>query len=224
MKENLLHYIWQFRLYDSLNLFLTNNKSILVKSVGQINNDAGPDFVNANIVVDDIIWVGFVEIHVKSSDWKKHNHQNDPKYNGVILHVVWEDDEQVYNQSGEAIPTIELKDFVNVAFLDRYERLMHSQKWIPCQDSFKNVNDTIKVHFLERLQDKAENVSDLLVYNNNDWDETFYQMLCKSFGSNVNSQPMLQLAKQLPFKILFKHKDNLVQLEALLFGGCWVFN
>ena len=68
MKENLLHYIWQFRQYEFLDLKLINNKPISIKSVGLMNYDAGPDFINSSIVVDDIVWEGCVEIHNKSSE------------------------------------------------------------------------------------------------------------------------------------------------------------
>ena len=205
MKENLLHYIWQFRQYELLDLKLTNNKPISIKSVGLMNYDAGPDFINSSIVVDDIVWVGCVEIHNKSSDWIKHGHQLDTAYNAVILHVVWENDKQIYNKAGELIPTLELKNIVDSDFLSRYELLKNNTNWIPCQNSFKEVDSVFVNIFLEsllveRLKQKSIELKILLDKNQNDWEETFYQILCRSFGYKVNAEPMFYLAKSLPFK------------------------
>lgn len=139
------------------------------------------------------------------------------------MHVVWENDITIFNQLGEEIPTLVLADYVEPGIIDKIDVLMNSQKWIPCQKLFPNVDPFILVQFLERifierLELKSEKVAQLLIDNRNSWDDVFYQLLCESFGLKVNSMPMMQLSKLLPFKILLKHKDHLTQLEALMFG------
>jgi hypothetical protein len=223
MKEELLHFIWQYRHFSHTPLILVNNSEIQILSVGHLNSDSGPDFLNSKIILNGLVWVGSVEIHLKSSDWDKHGHHLDEAYNGVLLHVVWENDSVVYNQLGEEIPTLVLADYVDPGLIDRVEGLINNQKWIPCQKLLPNVDPIILIQFLERifierLQEKSDKVAKLLEDSGNNWDEVFYQLLCQSFGLKVNSIPMLQLSKLLPFKILSKHKDNLMQLEALLFG------
>ena len=116
-----------------------------------------------------------------------------------------------------------MADYVEPGIIDKIEALMSSQKWIPCQKLFASVDPFILVQFLERifierLELKSEKVAQLLNDNRNSWDDVFYQLLCESFGLKVNSTPMMQLSKLLPFKILLKHKDNITQLEALMFG------
>ena len=89
-------------------------------------------------------------MHVKSSDWLRHNHQHNERYNSVILHVVWEYDEKTTNQK-ENIQCLELKQLVNQELLDRYQQLMNSKSWILCQPYFKKTDEFIVHLFLERL-------------------------------------------------------------------------
>ena len=217
MKEELLHFIWQYRRFSYSPLTLVNNSEIQILKVGQINSNSGPDFLNSKINLNGPILVGSTEIHLKSSDWNKHKHQLDKSYNGVVLHVVWENDIAIFNQLGEEIPTLVLADYVEPGIIEKIEALMSSQKWIPCQKLFPSVDPFILAQFLEcifieRLELKSEKVAQLLNDNRNSWDDVFYQLLCESFGLKVNSTPMMQLLKLLPFKILLKHKDNITKL------------
>ena len=63
-------------------------KKLIIHSRGTWNFESGPDFKNAKISLDGTILNGDIEIHVKSSDWVRHKHQDDPAFNNVILHVV----------------------------------------------------------------------------------------------------------------------------------------
>lgn len=223
MKEALLHYIWQYRQYAALKLKTKCGQSIQVLKTGIHNTHAGPDFEYAHICIGNTKWAGSVEVHLKSSDWNKHKHQNDAAYNNVILHVVWEDDTSIQNQLGEQIPTLELKNLVSEKLLSKYELLMQHKAWIPCENF---IGDTEQTHLhcfldrllIERLQEKSLDIKKVLEDNKNDWEETFYQFFCRSLGLQVNAEPMFQLAQLLPQKILAKHSPNLFQLEALLFG------
>ena len=229
MKEELLHFIWQYRHFSHAPLKLINKSEIQILKVGQLNPDSGPDFLNAKINLNGLIWVGSIEIHLKSSDWNKHGHHLDKAYNGVVLHVVSQNDKLVYNQLGEQIPTLVLTDYVDNSLIDKVENLMNNQNWIPCQKLLPAVDPFILAQFLERifverLQIKSNKIAKLLKENANSWDDTFYQLLCESFGLKVNAIPMLQLSNLLPFKVLLKHKNNLLQLEALLFGVAGFLN
>ena len=88
MKESILHYVWQNKLFQAHNLKTTAGESVEIIDVGRHNTDAGPDFFNAKIKIADTIWAGNIEIHTCSTDWNRHNHQTDSAYNNVILHVV----------------------------------------------------------------------------------------------------------------------------------------
>jgi hypothetical protein len=221
MKESILHYVWQNKLFTSHDLFTTIGEQVEIIDVGKNNTDAGPDFFNAKIRIENTIWAGNVEIHINSSEWSRHNHQNDKAYDSIILHVVLRADVEIYRVNGDRIPQLELKYPKQLEI--NYEHLFNEQKWIPCSDKI-NLVPTIFIQswknalLTERLEQKMNVIEDLLKENNQHWEEAFYITLAKSFGFGTNSQAFESLAKSLPITILGKHKDNLFQLEALLFG------
>jgi hypothetical protein len=222
--EDFLHYVWKFRLFDRLNLQTTNGEAIEILSVGMHNTDSGPDFGNARIKIGDTTWAGNVELHLSSSDWKKHNHTNDTAYDNVILHVVYRDDEPVTIPNGRQIPTLELKDRIPDDLYNRYHNLVFgNQTIIPCEASIGKLDSfTLKTWFTRVLIERLEKKSNLVIYalevNRGDWEETFYQFLAANFGFKINAVPFELMAKSLPQNILAKHKNNELQIEALIFG------
>ena len=222
--EDFLHYIWKFRLFDKTDLRTADGESIEIYSAGLQNPDAGPDFHNARIKIVDTTWAGNVEIHVPSSDWRKHNHNNDRAYDNVILHVVYRDDEPVILPNGRRLPTLELENRINPDLYNRFHSLIYgNQSIIPCEGSIGHVDDmTIKTWLtrvlVERLEKRAETVIHALNVNRGDWEEAFYQFLAANFGFKTNALPFEILAKSLPQNILAKHKNNPLQIEALIFG------
>ena len=221
MKESILHYIWQNKLFTAHNLKTTDGETVEIIDVGRNNTDAGPDFFNAKVKIADTLWAGNVEIHTNSSDWNKHNHQTDSAYNNVILHVVNKVDCDVYRADGEYIPQLELTFQKKIE--ENYEQLFSETKWIPCADKISLVPSIFiqswkNALLTERLEQKMNTIESLLAGNNQHWEEAFYIIMARSFGFGTNSQAFESMAKSLPVSVLGKHKDNLFQLEALLFG------
>ncbi|WP_100615468.1 DUF2851 family protein [Confluentibacter citreus] len=224
MQEDFLHYLWKHKKFDVSNITTTDKESIHVLSVGQHNLNAGPDFFNAQLKIDNQLWAGNVEIHIKTSDWFLHNHELDKAYDNVILHVVWEHDTDIFRRNNSKIPTLELKTYVSKLALNNYEKLFaKSGKWINCEHDFSNVNDFelsnwLERLYLERLERKAEDINTLLVTSKNDWEAVLFKMLVKNFGLKVNSDAFLSVANSLDFSIIRKILTNNITLEALLFG------
>jgi hypothetical protein len=223
MNESFLHYLWQYQYFDKTDLQTQDGEPISIFKTGILNTNAGPDFSQAKIKIGAIDWVGNVEIHANASEWLNHKHNINKAYENVILHVVWENDAETKRMDGSVIPTIELKGRVDEGLIRAYKKLINSPASIPCEKSFPVVSDLTKLSMLDqailqRLESKAEIVNQLLKSNNNDWEETAYQVLLKNFGFKINAEPFLQLAKSLPYKIIQKHSSNLQQIEALLFG------
>lgn len=227
LPEEFLQYIWENKLFLSENLKTSASENVEIIDVGKRNTNSGPDFFNAKIKIDDTIWAGNIEIHKKSSDWQKHNHQTDKAYNSVILHVVENNDLPVKRKNKELIPTIILN--YPERLQTNYQNLLNAKTWIACQNQFHKVDPVIlQLRFnrlmIERLENKTDEILERLEQNKNDWNETFYQMLAKMFGFKVNAVPFELLAKSLPLQILAKNKNNLHQLEALLFGNSGLLN
>ncbi len=221
MKEAFLQFIWQQQLIKKYNLLTVCGQSIEILSPGQRNTDAGPDFINAKIRIADKIWAGTVEIHVKSSDWEKHKHSADRAYDNVILHVVYDYDADIQRTNGEIIPTFVLK--IDDRLYKNYMRLIKNKGPIACADFLKEIDKYyIKILqnslVVERLKRKSNEVLEQLKQNNNSWEETFYVFLAKSFGFKQNAVAFEMLAKSLPLRAIAKQKDDLQQVEAMLFG------
>jgi hypothetical protein len=223
MKEDFLHYIWQHQYFDKVSLISADKEPIQVLRCGLHNTNAGPDFLLAQVKVGAVTWNGSVEIHLKTSDWLRHHHDQDLRYDQVVLHVVWEHDQALHRSDGSPIPTLELKNRVDARLLKGYNFFQEAKDSIPCGPLTAQVPALIRFEMLdrvlvERLNQKAARLLALMEKNHQDWEDTTYQALCFGFGFKINQEPFGRLSKVLPYGILRKHQQSLWQLEALLFG------
>ncbi|MFI5148381.1 MAG: DUF2851 family protein [Bacteroidia bacterium] len=223
MTEEFLHYIWKFRNYDFRELKAVTGESLEVQNPGAHNRDSGPDFFNARIRIDETLWAGNVEIHIKASDWNRHAHQLDKAYDNIILHVVYEADEQIRDAAGALVLTLELSGRINKDQYNKYFQLYTSKDWIPCGNQMASVNNIVLEAWLERLlvsrmERKAEEIREIWKQARHNWEEAFYIYLARNFGFHTNALPFELLARSLPFAMLGSYRDNLFQLEALFFG------
>ena len=223
MKEDFLHYVWKFQKFTTTQLHSTQGELVNVISVGMHNHNSGPDFFNAKISIDGQLWAGNVEIHLKASDWYAHHHEKDTAYDSVILHVVWEQDAEVFTKDNASIPTIELKNCVDTKILTRYKELFaKKQRWIPCENQFSQVDSFILTNWLERLyferlQQKSELILKELATSNNHWEAVLFKLLAKNFGLKVNGDSFYSIAQSIDFSVVKKCVQPL-DLEALLMG------
>lgn len=218
--EDLLQFIWQYAFLEKREqLKSAEGEKIEIIHQGQRNYDAGPDFLNAKIKVGGTIWAGNIELHLKNSDWVKHKHSNNKAYDNIILHVVYENNAKLNLNC----PTLELKQHIRPSLLERYEQLMQLNKGIACEQHIAQVKSITKTHMLERtlverLEEKTKAIETHLAQTNNNWNEVFYRLIARSFGLKINQDAFEHLAAHTPLKIFAKHKQNLLQIEALLFG------
>lgn len=221
MNEDFLHFLWKNGLCQTPITECYTGEVIEVINPGQHNHDQGPDFFNARIRIGNTIWAGNVEIHQRSSDWARHRHQTDERYDNIILHVVGQNDSPVKDTHGNLIPTAEIK--CPDELLQRYMFLMQTEKWLPCQSFINKVDPFVMIQWyeslaVERISDKTDAIATNLQLTKNNWEESFYYTVAQSFGFKTNAQPFLMLAQSLPLNVIAHHKDSLVQVEALLFG------
>lgn len=223
MREDFIHYLWRLARFDLRELTTTTGEPIRIQHFGLHNVNAGPDFSSAKINIGGINWAGNVEMHLKSSEWYEHNHQEDRAYDNVILHVVLEEDRPVFRPNGERIPCLELRGRIPSGLVQNYWRLLHNESWIPCQNQLNQVPEITRNLWLDRLlanrlNQRGTEMYERLKATNRDWEELFYQSLARSLGGKINSDAMDMLARSLPLRVILKHKHSLLQLEALLFG------
>lgn len=220
--EELLVYLWRYRLTNGV-LYTSDGLPVTILHPGERNFDSGPDFFNGRVKIGDTIWAGNIEIHVLSSDWFKHGHDRDPAYDNIILHVVYRNDRPVYRKSKQLIPSLELKGNFDETILTNYHKFLVLDKWIPCEEMIGAVNHFDVLAWLdklmaERLENKATEIENELARTKQDFQEVFYRKLARNFGFKTNGDAFSLMARSLPLKLLAKHKEQIFQLEALLFG------
>lgn len=219
MNEHLLQYIWQHLYFNRDQLYTVQNEPLQILYQGNCNTNQGPDFSAAKINIGHVTWAGNVELHLKTSDWLKHGHTGDVHYRNVILHVVYEHDVAIDNN----IPVLELKSRISNNLLGYYKHLMEQNSFVSCSNTVQQVNELVwqswkERMIAERLQQKTERIAQLLQQTNRHWEETFWQLLARNFGTPLNSDAFEAIAKSLPVTLLAKHKHQIHQLEALLLG------
>ena len=221
--EELMYYVWQQKMFQSI--LTLDNTEIEIINPGLRNLDAGPDFFNAKIRINDTLWAGNVEMHVRASDWFRHHHHDDRAYDSVILHVVLQADAVIRLHDGEMVKTVVMKIPQDV--MEKFERLTNRGQLIfsaiNCRKHLNAVPSLILHDWqtslaIQRMMNKVSRVKDIIDNKQKSWPEAFYVLLCRSLGTGINSDSCERLARSLPYVYLQKHADNIRQLEAMLLG------
>lgn len=225
MKEDFLYYLWQFGKFQTSNLKTVSGQELIIFNPGQYQTQSGPDFFNALIEIDNQKWAGNIEIHIKSSDWYLHHHQEDNNYENVILHIVWEHDTEVFRKNNAIVPVLQLKDYVETKLLEHYKLLMKSKKWIPCENVLSEFDKIVVLNwfdrlYFERLEQKSQAIYHLLKETDNDWETVFFCLLAKNFGLNINGSIFMEMAQSLTYNTVRKEQHGIENLEALFLGKC----
>ena len=225
MQEDFLHYLWQHQYFDKTDLRTDDGQPITVLRPGHRNPDAGPDFLQARLQLGEVEWSGAVEIHLRASDWHRHQHQTDPKYDQVVLHVVHVADASVQRTNGSEIPVLALAARLPAGALAAYEQLRGQppETLLPCAPLLPQVSELTRTMMLgrtllERMEQKADRVTELHERLGQDWEATAWHALAAAFGFQKNSEPLARLAKALPLALLRRYRPDSRQLAALVFG------
>lgn len=223
MKEDFLHYLWKYKKVP-LSCQLSTGESLEILSFGQYNILSGADFFNAKLLIGGQQWAGNVEMHLKSSHWYAHGHQQDPAYRNVILHVVWEHDVEVFDSNNQPIPTLELKNIIAPEFFSRYQTSFWAPyQFIPCEKNYKLTSEMMlsswkKRLFAERLEEKSAFIAEVWQEAQWDWEKVLFLLLLKYFGGVVNGEAFLEIGRHLDFSIIRKECSHPLHLEALFLG------
>ncbi|MDG5489925.1 DUF2851 family protein [Psychroserpens sp. SPM9] len=224
MKEDFLHYIWQHKKFNILNLKTTQHEPLEIISGGILNFHSGPDFFNGKLRIANQLWAGNIEIHIKSSNWFVHGHEQDASYDNVILHVVYEHDIDIFRKDNTIIPTLELKTRIDTTLLNTYYKLyLSNNKWINCEQDITSVSkfkisNWLERLYFERLERKSDMILEILKTSKNDWEGTLFKMLAKNFGLKVNGDSFFSVVNSFDFSVVRKTSSDALILEALFLG------
>jgi hypothetical protein len=228
-KEDFLHFIWKFRLYNTVAFRCEPFGKFQIINTGLSNHHAGPDFLGAKLKIDETTWVGHVEIHVSSSDWLQHKHQHDQAYDNVILHVVYEHDQKIYRKNGTEIPVFILKGLFDEALYQNYNALIYATHFFPCEKQIDKVERIIVNGFLsrqliERFEHKTSAIQAQLHLYKGDWEKTLYYFIARNFGFKINATPFELIAASLDLHVIKRYHDDPLKIEALLYGQAGFLN
>ncbi len=224
MTERLLQFIWQFQYYNRTDLRTTSGEELQIIQQGQFNTNQGPDFLEAKIRIGKTTLIGNIELHLSAEDWEKHDHQFDRNYQNVILHVLWNPQKSIFH-----LPTLVLSDKVPKLLLHKYEQLMFSSSFVPCSNLLGEIPDIIWTSWkermiIERLEKKSILIESYLRDSNEHWEQVFWLMIARNFGNKVNAESFEAIARSIPLNLLAKHRNQIHQLEAILFGQAGLLN
>lgn len=219
--EQLLHYIWKLHLLPARQLLTTDGRVVEVVDVGQHNNNQGPDFFNAKVAIDGVMWAGNVELHILSSDWYRHGHDQDPGYQNTILHVVQRADVDVVLPDGRKLPQLELE--IPGRLKAHYADLLKTTDYPRCHGIISQI-PLLKAHLwmdsllVDRLKERSAKVLERLEDTSGDWERTTFVTLARNFGFGLNGDAFEMWARRVPVSAIAKHRDNLLQVEAMFLG------
>lgn len=219
--EQLLHYVWKHKIFPLKELKTTTGQQVEVIDTGLANTDAGPDFFNAKLKLDGVLWIGNIEIHERSSDWFKHGHHADAGYNSVILHIASEIDTEISRSNGERVPQIQL--ICPEAVRTNYKELLETDSYPPCYRIIPSLppftaHSWMTALQMERFEQKATLLNERLKRCQGNWEDAFFITLARNFGFGLNGDAFETWAHRLPFRAVDKHRNDLFQIEAIFFG------
>ena len=219
--EELLHYTWRHKLLPLGELQTTDGRTVEVIDPGLHNRNAGPDFFNAKVRIGGTLWVGNVELHLKSSDWYAHGHDRDPRYDNVVLHVVCQADCDVLTNEGHYLPQLEVP--IAPQLKHNYEELLREDQYPPCykivpQLSRLTVHSWMAALQTERLEQKTQAIAERARRCDGSWEAAYFTTLARNYGFGVNGDAFEQWAMNIPLQAVGKHRDDLFQVEAIFMG------
>lgn len=236
LNEKFICRIWEEKSYFAC-LETVDGKGVDVIDYGTKNTDAGPDYKNAVVKIDGVIYSGSIEIHRSLKDWYLHHHKGDNKYNDLILHVVFYGDdidkiENPFVKKRRNIPTVILSEFLTDSIHNIWREIISNPEEnfrLPCFQNNKIVDQEIKSNWLnnlgfkrleyktERIKNRLEEISDSpnkSIY----WEQVLFEFICEALGYSKNKEQFLKLSGKIDLAVIKNMKLNNMEIDSLLFG------
>ena len=221
--EAFVQKLWHEQRFFDTNMEAIDRRAIRVLKPGVWNHNEGPDFMHAEIEIDGKLHVGDVEIHVQSSEWYAHKHHLNSRYNRVILHAVFFNDDfnlRTRLQNNKRVPTLELLKWIAVDTGDLHDDTQDA----PAEDGLcrvtgKQLNiEVLKGVFeslgRERFLEKMESMR--LLRTRLDFEQLLYEGIMEALGYERNSKALRELAQHVPFTDFDGKSEQ--EIQAILFG------
>lgn len=197
----------------------TAGDKIEIIQFGTWNREAGPDFRDAAIRINDNESVGgCIEIDLLDRSWETHGHATNPAFEATVLHVFVERSGREFftrTTSNRNVPQV----CIDLAALpEAFTANLPLARPGRCQAPLKDLPEECVCSVLDaaaqfRLRQKANRIRNKIEVHGRD--EVLFQEIAAAFGYKENKLPFTLLAQRLPLRLLRK---NVEECEALLFG------
>jgi hypothetical protein len=215
--KELLTYCWKHKLFGK-GLKTSNGKNLQIIDVGLFDRHHGSRFFNAKLGIDSTLWVGYVLVFEKSSDF----YQSDIKdSSNVILVVCSSEDQPCFAADGTEIPRLVVS--VPDSVTRNYDALMGADGDTLCHRHIMQYTTPLSRHAwiaamqTEFLENETEYIS-RFYKESGDLEKTFFIALLRAFGFATNKTTMDLLARNICMNALENCRDNLFQIEAIILG------
>jgi hypothetical protein len=227
--EAVLQAIWAEGRFDAADLKTTEGAAVAVLHPGHLNHDGGPDFRGARVRLagpdGPLLWSGDVELHRTSGEWLLHRHDEDARYDRVVLHVVLLADRHtgtLRRADGTALPEVVLDGRLEEPLRRLLFRFFaHPRPDFPCAALWPAVPDDVKRPWLRdlglvRLRARAADLAARYA-RQPDLPRLLHAAVFRALGYSKNAEPMTELARRVPLPLLLGFDDRR-DVEAALFG------
>lgn len=196
--------LWAARAFPAEALMTTAGQRVQIIYPGRRSGGGGPDFQGA--ILSDAagrLRAGDVEVHLRSGDWVAHGHRADPSYNGVILHVVLQDDGSAcLRADGRDVPVLALAAWVTAPLTRSAVDLAPLQR---CRVSPALLTQDVRAIVCragrQRLEDKATALEAQIAALGPE--QALFAALLDAAGYSRNRAPCARLAERLPVERLY---------------------
>ena len=238
LNENFICRIWENESYYT-GLKTCKNEPVEILDYGKKNSDAGPDYKDAKVKISGVTYSGSIEIHRSEKDWYLHNHKGDNKYNDLILHVVfYENDPGEMLQDpkvrkSRSIPTVILSEHLTRSIHEIWKEIINNPSpsfKLPCFPENKIAAHSVKTGWLNklsiiRLKEKSERFKFRLAeisWNQNkkvNWEQVLFEFICEALGYSKNKKQFLKLSKNIELNEIKKLNPDRTEIDSLLYGN-----
>lgn len=203
------------------NFRTTCGKTARIIQFGEWNRSAGPDFIHAAVEISGELHTGPLELDPQSSAWETHGHATNPAFNEVVLHVVFQADEQrnfIRTSTHREVPQVVISEMQISDALNRPQREVAIAHPGRCVHPLKHLSPSAVESLLEeaamhRANHKAARW--LKTADAHGRDAALFQATAETLGYCGNSLATRLLAQRAPLSLL---KTEGAAAEAVLFG------
>jgi len=218
--ERHLQCLWYDERYRPPSFPLPGGETATVLEPGEWNLEAGPDFLNATLLIHPGARRirGDVEVHVRPSDWDAHRHSADPAYANVIAHVTWFEGPASGSLPAGAIPlslvaAVTARPDLSLDDIDikAYPHAALPETPRPCEILMRNQPERVRALLVSagqyRLRVKAERLRARLEQSG-DRTQVVYEEIMAALGYKHNQAPFRAVARLLPVAALSAPRES----------------